>query len=202
MRQSVQEGIEMNEVDTLWPALGVSGRVAPPVWILGSGMTCAADRKSRGVPGTKEFATAYLERLQKIHGGAEVQELISELGTENADVGGIYRAASGLYHDNPNLRHGLVEVIRELVLQSLREDDNSKLPEINDSEGLEDLVWQRRNDWSIRPGLEHLAAIINLHPNMRNHAIFTTNFDPLMSVAFHKSNQPHARVNFEKRTIP
>lgn len=191
----------MDAFETIWNVLGVEGHSAPPVWIVGSGMTRPNSPNDRGVPGTREFATAYLRRLKGTQHRQDVERLLSELEGKDVDVGRIYRDCSAWFQQPP-LNGFLMDEIRRLVLSAFKVEDRDSLPDLHETERLEDLVWKRSGDWFVRPGLEHLAAIIRMHPKTRNHAIFTTNFDPLISVAFQKAGQLHARVNFEKEDYP
>jgi hypothetical protein len=189
----------------LSPALGPTKNQNPPVWIIGSGMTVSGDSGIVGVPSTKDFARRYLEVLESdvLEGESPkmpvVRELRKALDEPNSDSGEIYRQASGIFHEQ-GWQDQLMVAIRGLVLSPLPENDRPQ--KLDEPKDLERLVWNKSGNWNVRPGLRSLAAMIKLHPNRENHAIFTTNFDPLISATLTYAEQPHARVIFESEDYP
>ena len=177
----------------------------PPIWVVGSGMTVPANGM-KGVPGTLALAEGLMDDWIEIFGeppAAYEQLAVARTAIENSrlDAGAVYaayQAVTRLFYLNVGSEDDqiktLMHSIRRLVLDAYAGNRDMY---VDQPDGLETAVWSDPSSWLVRPGLDALAKYIKVHPRHRLHAIFTTNFDPLISVAMIRNQVMHARAAFE-----
>jgi len=206
-------GAGQQQLALLQAALEAESNMNPPIWIIGSGMVLNANGK--GIPSTKDFADRYLEAFKKLPVDEIQLKKIESLQKrlEKDDTVAVYQEASDLFFPVPNkdqsdlerswnekVRKKHIETIRSLVLKAWDGTPQA----VDQPKDLERLVKtsSTNNFWNVRPGLKSLAKILIHHPGEKNHAIFTTNFDPLISVALIREGCAHTRVTFEDEDYP
>jgi hypothetical protein len=170
----------------------------PPVWIIGSGMTSPIAKDGEmiaGVPGTLDLCEILIDALAT-NGELLTERLtrLKEAPRDTKDLIDLYSDACSAHRASDTLEHN----IRRAVLQAAPSGKDQRLVPILTPEALERTVGVTGNvsyPWSVRRGIARLVDLITAHPNKSGHAIITTNFDPLISVAFNLNRAPHVRFS-------
>lgn len=202
---------ELNR-ENLWSSLPFKADQSPPLWVIGSGMTVAQGGQTvgageadvaykthmSGVPGTHDLALSLTNAWKSTFSTRRTTAAADSLLVSAKDMSpyAFYQEATKLYygaHGTPDVSQtNLMHEIRRAVLSGQLFGLN-----VDDCEQLEKQVWEAPRSWQKRGGMSAIASYIACHPNRRDHAIFTTNFDPLMSVALLTRQVNHARAAFE-----
>jgi hypothetical protein len=197
----------------------------PPIWIIGSGMTVPTTidgSKINGVPGTRQLCEILIDRVNTPSEKDDFKQRLLNLhdasshpsaGMQTTGAGASPKAVESrlveLYHDVcTSLRASdrLESSIRKAVLRATNPPPPERVMLVPDQ--LEHSVGvpgnvpgfsiQGKNyTWSVRPGIRKLVEFIEAHPSQSRHAIVTTNFDPLISVAFNEAGVPHVRFSID-----
>jgi hypothetical protein len=191
----------------------------PPIWIVGSGMTVPTRTGEPGVPGTRELCKFLIESIKDPaeRGRFESRFIDLRIAAETRQLEPTVKPPPSqsvgpllveLYHDVCASLHTsdrLEPSIRKAVVYAT-EDPQAALEKIRlTTDELERSVGVPGNvpgaggvPWHVRSGIRALVRFIVGHPAKSGHAIVTTNFDPLISVAFNEDRIPHVRFSIDR----
>ncbi len=157
-----------------------------------------------GVPSTSELARRLVRRIEESDiqdpiERAQADELLASARSSNVNWPNLYQSACALFQRRDEVvRH----VVRAAVLEATTDPESARshappyradlLNGAVSTSGskpcqgftIPGLTGPRAANWLVRPGLRLLARLIRDHPiSDGGHAVVTTNFDPLISVA-------------------
>jgi len=174
-----------------------------PIWVLGSGVSCGATTH-RGVDGTSALVSQLRVLARRVFPAeiATIEESIERL----TPAGQYQHLCEKLIPDyRPDVRQLLRAAVLNALDPAIPTDAHDSLLERTEALRASVGTWvsppspiDGKYAWAMRPGLLSLARFIADHPRPLGHIIFTTNFDPLISVAFTNAAYPHVRIVIDR----